>query len=135
MVSIKHEQMLQAAIKNMQQQGFRVIRLDKRKVPDAIAFKETEVLAIEADTNPTSVWLTRRAFENGTSQYDAEVIVTKPYSNHYHTKEEYFFALSLRKEGKSYQEMSRLLEEKFGRKFCLSLLYSWCSFKKKPLHI
>ena len=135
MPSAGHEEILRAAINALQGQGFRVIRLDRRKVPDAIAIKSDEVLAVEASTNPTNIWLTRRAFEKGTSQYDAELIATKPYSKHFHTREEYLLALELRKQGMSYIAMSRVLQEKFGRGFCLSLLHSWCSGAKRPLGV
>ena len=135
MSSVTHEEILQTAINTIKKQGFRVIRLDRRKVPDAIAIKNDEVVAIEANTNPTNVWLTRRAYEIGTSQYDAELIATKPYSKHYHAHEEYLLALELRKQGMSYPNMSRVLQEKYGRGFCLSLLHDWCNGNARPLGI
>ena len=40
----EHEKMLQIAIKEMKLQGYRVIRLDRRIVPDAIAINEKEIV-------------------------------------------------------------------------------------------
>lgn len=134
-MKVSHEKLLQAGIKEMKKQGFRVIRLDRRKVPDAIAIKDSEVVAIEASTNPTNIWLTKRAFDKKGSQYDAEIIVTKKYSDHYHTKEEYEYALKLRKSGNSYREIKRLFESLFGVPVSVSTLHDWCEGKSKPLGI
>lgn len=123
---------MQAGIKTLTKEGYRVIRLDRRKVPDAIAVKDSDVIAVEADTSPTSIWLTRKAFDKGVSQYDAEIIVTKPYSEHFHARAEYMLALELRKQGMSFRAMKRLLEEKFPRRFSTSILHDWCSGRKKP---
>jgi len=134
-VGTGHEELLINAIKELQKQGFRIIRLDRRAVPDAIAIKEQEVVAVEADANPTSIWLTKKKFENGTSQYDGEIVVTKPYSEHYHTSGEYVLALQLRSEGRSYREIQRILKEKTGRPIPTSLLHYWIKGRSKPLTV
>lgn len=129
-----HEELLTNAIKELQKQGFRVIRLDRRIIPDAVAIKGEEVVAIEADTSPVSVWMTTRKLENG-SQYDSEIIVTNPYSERYYTREQYSEAMKLRGEGRSYREISRLLREKHGRRFPISLVHDWAKHRKKPFGI
>jgi len=132
-MTVGHEALLEAAMRELRRQGFRLIRLDRRAVPDAIAFKGQDVIAVEADTSPTSVWLTRRKFESGQSQYDAEIIVTKPFSDHYHSWREYHAAIDLRKEGLSYKAIQRTLKERFGRHVPLSLINGWIKGKTKPI--
>jgi len=88
---------------------------------------------VEADISPTNVYLTRRKIETGQSQYDAEIIITKPFSEHYHSAEEYFSALELRKDGFSYRKIQRVLKERFGRDIPHSLIHDWIKGKKKPL--
>jgi len=131
--SEKHESLLKDAARVLEAQGFRVIRLDKRNVPDMIALRENSAIAVEVDVNPTNIWLTRRKFEQGESQYDEEIIVTEPYSDHYHTKDEYLFAIEARKQGKSYLEIRRELRERFQRNTPISLIYKWVKGKSKPL--
>jgi len=129
-----HEKLLRAGIKAMEDQGFRVIRLDRRIIPDAIAVKEKEIIALEADTNPTNIWLTKRRFDKG-SQYDAEIIITKPYSSQYHKAETYYRVLELHQEGKySYREIRRkVMQELQLKSLSVSIIYDWIKGRKKPL--
>lgn len=129
-----HEQLLRAGIKAMEDQGFRVIRLDRRLVPDAIAIKEEEIVALEADTTPTSVWLSTRRFDKG-SQYDAEIIITKPYSSQYHKAETYYRVLELYQQKEySYREIRRkIMKELQLKSLSISTICDWIKGRKKPL--
>jgi len=129
-----HEQLLRAGIKAMREQGFRVIRLDRRIIPDAIAIKEKEIIALEANTTPTTIWLSKRRFEKG-SQYDAEIVITKPYSSQYHKAETYYRVLELyRKRGYSYREIRRkVMEELQLKSLSISTICDWIKGRKKPL--
>jgi len=129
-----HEQLLRAGIKAMKDQGFRVIRLDRRIIPDAIAIKEKEVVALEADTTPTNVWLSTRRFDKG-SQYDAEIIITKPYSFQYHKAQTYHRVLELHKTGEySYREIRRkVMRELQLKSLSVSTICDWIKGRKKPL--
>ena len=127
----EHEKMLRKGIEILKKKGFRIIRLDRRIVPDAIAIKDNKIVAIESSTNPTNVWLTERKLKD--SQYDSTIIITKPYSKHYHSPEEYFEVFKLRKEGCSYSEIAKIIEEKFHRRIPRSLICDWIKGKKKPL--
>lgn len=119
----------------MKKEGFRIIRLDRRMVPDAIAIKKDSVVAVEVDTNPTNIWLTRRKFKGG-SQYDEEIIVTRPYNDHYHTPETYYEALRLRKSGNSYREIRDNLVKKFNLEhLAVSTIVDWVKGRKRPLGV
>lgn len=134
MPSLTHEKMLLAGIEELKKQGFRIIRLDRRIIPDAIAIKEKEVIAIEASTNPTNVWLVKKKFESG-SQYDAEIIITKPYDIQYHSPDTYYRVLELHKEEiHSYREIRRTIMKEFNLKtLSVSTIHDWIKGNKRPL--
>ncbi len=128
----EHERMLQSAINELIKQGFRVIRLDHRVIPDAIAVKNKEIIAVESETSGTGIWLSRRKLED--SQYDAEIIITRPLEAHYFEPEVYHEVIRLVKEGNSYRETKRLVTEKFKLKsLSLSTVNKWVKGKSKPL--
>jgi len=129
----KHEDLLIAGIKTLREQGFRVIRLDRRRIPDAIAIYGNKVVAVEADTNPTKVWLTKKKFEAG-SQYDEEIIITKPYEQHYHTSKTYYRVLELYKKGDmSLREIVKTVKQEFGLKtLSVSIVHDWVTGRKIP---
>lgn len=133
MVSL-HEELLVSAIQSLETQGYRVIRLDRRIVPDAIAIKNSEVIAIEADTSPTKVWLTKRKFESEKSQYDAEIIVTKPYNSYYHTPKVYYRVLELYNSGDySFREVKEKVMKEFELKtLAISTIHDWVKRRKIP---
>jgi len=128
-----HEELLRQAIEKLKSEGFRVIRLDRRVVPDAIAIKDNEVVAVEASTSFPNIYLTKRKFEDGTSQYDAEIIVTRKLSDHYHSIREYNWARLFRDKGMSYTQIQKELEKEFKRHVPRSLICDWVKGKKKPL--
>jgi len=127
----EHEYMLQKAIDELKKQGYRIIRLDHRIIPDAIAIKQKEVIAVESETSMSGIWLTRRKFEN--SQYDAEIVITRPLKQCFHTPETYKEVLKLSKTGKSYREIQKLLKEKYKLKsLAISTIHSWIKGIKMP---
>jgi Holliday junction resolvase len=129
-----HEQLLQCAINAMENQGYRVIRLDRREIPDAIAIGNNEIVAIEAETNPSGVWLLKKNFEKSHHQYDSEIVVANPLlrSRKSHSKEEYFRVLELRKGGCSYTEIQTHFQFEFNKHLCRSLIHKWVRGKSKP---
>jgi len=128
----EHEEILQSAINELRKQGFRIIRLDHRIVPDALAIKDKEVIAVESETTYTGIWLTRRKLED--SQYDAEIIVTRPLNAHLFNPEVYYEVLRLMREGKSYRETKRFVIEKFQLKsLSVATIHNWLKGKSKPV--
>jgi len=128
----EHESILQSTINELRKQGFRVIRLDHRIVPDAIAIKERSVSAIEVETSMTGLSLTRRKFDG--SQYDDEIIVTRPLNPHYHKMEVYNEAIALSKANKSYREIRRFLKEKYALEtLAISTIHDWIKGKQRPI--
>lgn len=120
----EHERQLQTAINELKKQGFRIIRLDHRIVPDAIAINNKEVVAVESETSGTGVWLTRRKLED--SQYDAEIIITRPYDKQFFEPKVYYDCLELSKNGMSYREIKRTLMSKYNlQRLALSTICGW----------
>jgi len=131
MKSNKHEKILQVAIEKLRESGYRVIRLDKRRTPDAIAvdFDDKKVVAIEASTNAVNYHFVRKRIGG---QFDEDIIITDQYSDRYYSREAYFLALRLRKEGKIYAEIRDVIEEKFGKRPSNSTLHDWTTGEKAP---
>jgi len=132
---MKHEELLIAAIRKLEDEGFRIIRLDRRIVPDAIAIKDNEVIAIEAETGMSGIYLTRKKMMN--SQYDSTIIVTRPYSQCYHRPEVYYRVFELfKKGGHSYREIRRIVMDEFDlESLSVSTIHDWRKGKKKPLSL
>ena len=127
----EHEKMLQIAIKEMKLQGYRVIRLDRRIVPDAIAINEKEIVAIESDTTFTGVAFARRRLEN--SQYDAEIVVTKPLDQYYFEPDIYKEVIKLMNEGHSFRETRKIAMEKFHLKsLSIATIHNWLKDRCRP---
>lgn len=131
MTSDKHEKILQVAIEKLRESGYRVIRLDKRRRPDAIAvdFKNKKIIAVEASTNAVNYHFVRKRVRG---QFDEDIIITDQYSNRYYSREAYLLALQLRKEGKIYNEIRDAIEEKFGKRPSNSTIHDWTTGRKAP---
>jgi len=129
----EHEKLLIAAIKRLENEGFRVIRLDHRIIPDAIAIKENHVVAVEASIGTTNVYLVKRKLKD--SEYDEEIIITRPYDQHYHDAKVYYRVLKLFKEHKySYREIREIVIKEFNLKsLSCSTVHDWIKGLKKPL--
>jgi len=129
----EHEKMLIKTIRILESEGFRVIRLDRRIIPDAIAIKGKKVTAIEVSTSQTSVSITKRKISG--SQYDSELIVTRPYNQHYHKPEVYFRVLELAKQNKySYRTIRAMVMKEFNlASLGITTIHEWIKGKKKPL--
>jgi len=134
MPSQKHEDMLLIAIEKFIETGYRVIRLDKSRIPDAFAidWENKKVIAIEASTSPVNHYFIRKKLEEYGSQYDEEVIITDQYSDRYYPKEAYLLALKLRKEGKTYKEIADEIEKVFNKRPAKSTLHDWITGEKAP---
>ena len=127
----EHETQLQSAINELKKQGYRIIRLDHRIVPDAIAISDKEVVVVESETSWAGTWLSRRKLKD--SQYDAEIIITRPLNQHYHTREVYNEVLNLSKSGKSYREIQRLMKEKHKLKtLAVTTIHNWIKGRSQP---
>jgi len=131
MPSNKHEKMLQVAIEKLRESGYRVIRLDRRRTPDAIAvdFNNKKIIAVEASTSAVNYHFVRKRIKG---QFDEDIIITNQYSDRYYSREAYLIALQLRIEGKAYKEIQDIIEKKFGKRPSKSTLFDWTTGKKAP---
>lgn len=127
----KHEKALTKVMELLELAGWRVIRLDKRTIPDLIAISNREVIAIEIETALTSVYVKKTNYK-GSPFYD-EVYIVKPSvkvrleNSTYFTQDEYDRAIRLRKEGKTLTQIRELMGEEFGRKPAMGTLHKWFS--------
>jgi hypothetical protein len=132
MPSKEHEEILQKAILALRNEGLRVIRLDSTCVPDAIAidFENRKVSAVEADTNPTNIYLTKAKYERYPPQFDEEIIATKelrkPRQKSYQA---YVLALELRRQGLSERKIKVEIEKRLGEKVSAGTVHYWVTGK------
>lgn len=131
MPSNKHEKMLQVAIEKLRESGYRVIRLDKRRTPDAIAvdFNNKKIVAVEASTSAVNYHFVRKRIKG---QFDEDIIITNQYSDRYYSQGVYLLALQLRREGKTYAEIRDIIKENYGKYPSYSTLHDWTTGKKAP---
>jgi hypothetical protein len=136
MTGIIHESILTKAIDIIETSGLRVIRIDKRKHPDAIAidFNTRSIIAIEAETNPTGIYLTRRAYLNIPQGYDDEIIVTTQLASpRIKSMNAYRLCLSLRTSGKTIRDIKRTIKTTLGEDVAIGTLHKWICGNSKPL--
>ncbi len=130
MASKKHEEILQKAINELEKNGLRVIRLDSRTVPDAIAidFENRKVSAVEASTNPTNIWLTKMKYNRVPVQFDEEIIATTVLR---HPKQKsykaYILALELRKQGMTERKIQDEIKKRLDEKVSRGTVHYWIS--------
>jgi hypothetical protein len=128
MPSQLHEQILLKAIDALQKEGLRVIRLDCTCIPDAIAidFQNKKVYAVEADTSPSTIYLTKVKYERYPPQFDEAIIATKelkkPRQKSYRA---YLLALELRKQGFSERKIKAEIEKRLGEKVSSGTVHYW----------
>jgi len=125
MPSPKHEERLCKAIDKYKNQGFRVIRLDKRTVPDAILIKDNLVFALEIDTE--SHYAAHQSSLGKHKNWDEfdEVWISIPKMKG-HTIEEYERALKMHNKGTNLFKISKEM------KIPYSVLWDWVHKQAKP---
>jgi hypothetical protein len=132
MPSEKHEELLRKAIQELQNQGLRVIRLDSMVVPDAIGidFENKKVTAVEVDTSPTGVYLTRVKYDRYPPQFDDEIIVMPRLPNSkVKSYRAYLLALELHKQGLSERRIKSEIERQLNEKVSVATVHYWVSGK------
>ena len=132
MPSKEHEEILQRAILALANEGLRVIRLDSVCVPDAIAidFENKKVIAVEAETNPTGIYLVKAKYERHPRQFDEEIIATKkPRKLKQKSYQAYVLALELHRQGLSERKIKTEIEKRLGEKVSVGTVHYWVTGK------
>lgn len=132
MPSEKHEEILLTLIEEIQKKGLRVIRLDKRIVPDAIAidFRNKKVIGLEASTNSTSVCITKTKYPANFEDDFDEVLLAYPtkkgkYLSYPSTLK--LKAIKMREKGLSIKRIQTELQVK-----SYASVWNWCHGKQLP---
>jgi len=130
MSSKKHEKILEYYISHFRDKGFKVIRLDKRGVPDAILVNdagEVSALLIETEVFSDKISEVKRGKKNY-SQFDKEIWII-PKSKKGHDPEDYYRVLNLAKQGMNKFRISQLTG------YSYALVYDWVMGKSKPTSV
>jgi len=129
-----HEEMLVKSIDALKRSGLRVVRIDKRKHPDAIAidFQTKTVIAVEVETNPTGIYLTRRAYMGvPTNEYEEEIIVTTRIPNA-KSMEAYEMCRALRQDGRTVRGIRGMIKYRLGEDVSIGTIHKWINGSRKP---
>ncbi|MFQ6074885.1 MAG: hypothetical protein ACE5Z5_01950 [Candidatus Bathyarchaeia archaeon] len=128
MPSKKHEELLKEYMKRFEEEGCRVIRLDKMGVPDAILVKNGEVSALLIETKGISELRYDETRElRNYSEFDKQIIVMpKPRGR---SVREYRWVQRLYKEGYNKKQISEITEIPY------SVVWDWLAGNYKPLSI
>ena len=127
-----HERLLQKYMKKYRDDGARVIRLDRRGVPDAIVIKDGKISALLIDTstlNQVAGIIKHKKAMGQTirnySEYDEKIQVL-PKFRKAHNIETYNSAIKLFKEGTTTYRISKTLNVPH------TTVYEWCKCDVKP---
>lgn len=128
MPSTKHEDVLLRTLEKYKNQGFKVIRLDKRAIPDAILFKDDLVFALEVETG--SYEDSHKSSFHRTKDWsdfdEVWIVIKKPRG---HTIEEYEEALELYKNGSNAFKISKRMNIPY------SIIYNWIHGRSRPITV
>lgn len=122
------------------EQGFRVIRFDKKSVPDAIAidFDNKKITAIEACTTSSNIFMTKMKYENNTD-FDEKIIGTKKIlvrekterithgGRKFKSYKAYILALELRKQGMTERKIQSEIMKQLNEKVSSGIVHYWVS--------
>jgi hypothetical protein len=147
---LDHEALIQKMITEHESEGYRVIRLDKRIIPDAIALRDNKVIALEADTSKNGHNATVRKYEED-NQYDDAVFESSFWEINYTTNdsnyngiikrrprfssEHHARVLELRRSGATYKQIQEALIKEFGRPISFPAIYNWITGKSAPRNV
>jgi len=126
--SEKHERLLTKVIDAIKEEGYTVVRLDKREIPDAFYIENGKPVAIEIETDISKPF-------SRLSEFDKVLLVNKELAKTYHSGQTYKTVLELRKENKSYREIQTEMQNVHGIHIPISLIHSWIKGTKLPKYI
>jgi Holliday junction resolvase len=134
----EHDEILEDVLTEFRIRGFRVIHLNRKPIPDAIAIKNDKTIMIEV----TASNLEQKKFQKkakyikfGFETDDLVIIAKNLPSVSKVPPEAYYYALELRKKCWKYKDIQKELEEKFKIKICLAVLCKWFKGNSKPLSV
>lgn len=128
-VKSKHEEALLKVMESLKLAGWKVIRLDRRNIPDLIAISNKGIVAIEIESCLKNMYYCKAKYE-GSPYYD-QIFIVKPMKKRdlkscvFFSQEEYNRAIELRKEGKSLTKIQEIMMREFNRKPAMGTLHKW----------
>lgn len=134
----KHDDMLEDVLEDFRAKGFKVIHLNRKPIPDAIAIKGDKTVMIEVTASKLKgkTYSKKLKYKQFGFETDDLIIIAKNLpSVSKIPPEAYYYALELRKKCWKYKDIQRELEEKFKVKVCLALLSRWFKGDVKPLSV
>jgi len=138
MAEHSHEELLAKGIEALKESGLRVIRLDRRTIPDAIAvdFQSKKIMAVETETSASSIWLTRRSYERHPKQFDEEIVITKPFDRtHFKSRKAYELCLELKAKNYSERQIQREVKERLNEHVSSGQIHNWIAGRSKPISL
>jgi len=125
MPSEEHDRILRKVIELLREEGYTVVRLDNRNVPDAFYIENGKPIAIEVETDSSRPY-------SRCPEFEGVLLIKKKRNRHDHEGWVYKKVFELRKEGKSYRQIQKELLDKYGVKLSLSTIHDWLRGKSVP---
>lgn len=121
----EHEKILQKVIKVVKDEGYTVVRLDNRNIPDAFFIEDGKPVAIEVETDQSKPYARCPEFEG--------VLLVKGRTNeHDHQGWIYEKVFELRKHGRTIREIKKEMMDLYKVKLSLSTIHDWLRGKSVP---
>jgi Holliday junction resolvase len=134
----KHNEILEDIITEFRSKGFRVIHLNKKPIPDAIAIKDDKTVGIEvtASNLDTKIYSKKLKYTKFGFETDDLTIIAKSLSSVSKIPPEaYYYALELRKKDYGLDNIQKELESRFKVKISKPAISRWCKGDVKPLSV
>ena len=121
----EHENILRKVIEVVRKEGYTVVRLDHRNIPDAFYIEDGKPIAIEVETDQSKPYARCPEFEG--------ILLVKGRTNkHDHKGWVYEKVFELRKHGKSMRAIKKEIMEKYNIKLSLATIHDWLRGKTIP---
>jgi hypothetical protein len=135
---MKHDEILEEVLAEFKSRGYKVIHLNRKPIPDAIAIKNNKTAMIEVTGSDlkTKIYSKKLKYKQYGFETDDLVLIGKGVPNQYKIPAEaYYYALELRKKGWTYSTISEELEKRFKCKISTASICLWVKGTNKPLSI
>lgn len=129
MPSEKHNRLLEKVMESVRKEGYTVVRLDNRNIPDAFYINEEgKPIAIEIQTDQSIPYAR-------CPEFFGILLVRKKYKKFYHNAETYSLVFKLRKEGLTIRQIQAEVKKRIGVHINLSSINDWLRGKSIPNNI
>jgi len=129
MTSEKHNRLLKKVIESVRKEGYTVVRLDNRNIPDAFYIGEDgKIIAIEIQTDQSIPYAR-------CPEFNGILLVRRKYRKFYHNADTYSLVFELRKKGLTIRQIQKEVKKRVDVYINISTIDDWLRGKSVPKSI